>query len=42
MKKVVTGFFALTIFIITSCSVRTCPTYTQAPLETPNQEEINC
>lgn len=40
MKKVITGFFVLTIFLGTSCSVRTCPTYTKAPVEKPSQEEI--
>lgn len=42
MKKVITGFFALTILFATSCSVRTCPTYTKAPVEKPNQEDVNC
>ena len=42
MKKVITGFFALAILFITSCSVRTCPTYTKAPMENPTQDEVNC
>ena len=41
MKKVVSFLFASLLFIVTSCSYKTCATYTKAPVEKQQKEDKN-
>ena len=41
MKKVVSFLFASLLFIVTSCSYKTCATYTKAPVEKQQKEVKN-